>query len=328
MDTTLKREAFETAPAFKGITSQETLFAVFWRRFRRNKLAIVGLVILGFLVASTLVTFASDFAGYLHYRYGDRHVIFSKMGYFLPYRPEAINLALSNAPPSWAHPAGTDEVGRDYLTRLIYGGRVSLSVGIIATFISIVIGTLLGSIAGYFGGQVDNLIMRFVDVMLVFPAFFLILTVNAILQKPNIYVVMLIIGLFSWMTIARIVRGEFLSLKEREFVEAARALGCGSLRIILLHIMPNVVALITVPATLGVAGAIITESVLSFIGVGVQPPTASWGTMLSSGQEFMFNGLWWLTIYPGLFIMFTCLALNFIGDAMRDAVDPKSLMNK
>lgn len=223
--------------------------------------------------------------------------------------------------PSHEHPFGTDELGRDVLSRVIYGARISLWVGFVSVGIAIVIGTVLGSAAGYYGGWVDGLIMRFVDVMLCFPTFFLILAVIAFLE-PNIGAIMAIIGLTGWMGVCRLVRAEFLSLKERDFVQSARALGVGNLRIIARHILPNSLTPVMVAAILGVAGAILTESALSFLGIGVQPPTPSWGNILTSGKDNI-QIAWWLSLFPGLAILLTVLSYNLLGEGLRDALDPR-----
>jgi len=235
-----------------------------------------------------------------------------------PYGPDEI-VASQTLPPSSAHFFGTDDLGRDLFSRALYGARVSLSVGLVAVFISIIIGTLFGSLAGYYGGFFDALIMRFVDVMLAFPSIFLILAVQAMLS-PNIYNVMAVIGLTSWMGVARLVRGEFLRIRELQYVEAARAIGCSDLRIIFRHILPNAQAPVVVAGTLGMAGAILTESALSFLGMGVQPPMASWGNMLMDSQAYMFDAPW-LAIIPGLLILITVLSLYFVGEGIREKLD-------
>ncbi|MBI2358400.1 MAG: ABC transporter permease [Deltaproteobacteria bacterium] len=235
--------------------------------------------------------------------------------------PYAIDADAVLEVPSFAHPFGTDELGRDVLSRVVYGARISLWVGFVSVGIAIVIGTLLGSIGGYYGGWVDGLIMRFVDVMLCFPTFFLILAVIAFLE-PNIGTIMAIIGLTGWMGVCRLVRAEFLSLKERDFVQSARALGVGNLRIIARHILPNSLTPVMVAAILGVAGAILTESALSFLGIGVQPPTPSWGNILTSGKDNI-QIAWWLSLFPGLAILLTVLSYNLLGEGLRDALDPR-----
>jgi len=237
-----------------------------------------------------------------------------------PYDPSEI-MESEIQGPSVKHIFGTDDLGRDILSRILYGGRVSLSVSVTAVIVALTIGILFGSIAGYYGGLFDEVIMRFTDVMLSFPTIFLILAIQSVLT-PNIYNVMIVIGATSWMGIARLVRGEFLTLKEREFVEAARAIGCSNLRIIFRHILPNSMAPIIVAATLGMAGAILTESALSFLGLGVQPPTPSWGNMLMDSQTYLLDAPW-MAIIPGLFIVLTVLSLYFVGEAMREALNPR-----
>jgi peptide/nickel transport system permease protein len=238
-----------------------------------------------------------------------------------PHDPNAIDLKNVLASPSEGHPFGTDPLGRDVLSRMIWGAGISLKVGFVATGISILIGTILGALAGYYGRWVDAVIMRFVDIMLCFPTFFLILAVIAILE-PSIWNIMIVIGLTGWMGVTRLVRADFISLKERDFIQAARAIGAGDLRIIFLHILPNAMASVLVTATLGVAGAILTESALSFLGIGVQPPTPSWGNILTAGKDNI-DIAWWLSFYPGLAILITVLGYNLLGEGIRDALDPR-----
>jgi peptide/nickel transport system permease protein len=238
-----------------------------------------------------------------------------------PYDPSSIDLKQILMPPSANHLFGTDPLGRDVMSRMIWGAGISLKVGFIATGISILIGVLLGAVAGYYGGWVDAVIMRFVDVMLCFPAFFLILAVIALLE-PSIWNIMIVIGLTGWMGVTRLVRADFISLKEREFVLAARVIGASDLRIIFRHILPNAMASILVTATLGIAGAILTESALSFLGIGVQPPTPSWGNILTAGKDNI-NIAWWLSLYPGMAILITVLGYNLLGEGLRDALDPR-----
>jgi peptide/nickel transport system permease protein len=270
----------------------------FRKQFMKNGLAVAGSLIV-------VVLFAISFSA----------------SWLAPYDPAAIDLKHVLAPPSGEHLCGTDPLGRDVLSRLIWGAGISLKVGFVATGIAILIGTILGALAGYYGGWVDALIMRFVDIMLCFPTFFLILAVIAILE-PSIWNIMIVIGLTGWMGVTRLVRADFTALKERDFVQAARGIGAGDFRIIFLHILPNAMASVLVTATLGVAGAILTESALSFLGIGVQPPTPSWGNILTAGKDNI-DIAWWLSLYPGLAILITVVGYNLLGEAIRDAMDPR-----
>jgi len=235
--------------------------------------------------------------------------------------PAAIDVGQSLLPPSMKHPFGTDDLGREVFIRMLYGARISLLVGFVAVGISTIIGIILGALAGYYGSWVDAVVMRFVDIMLCFPTFFLILAVIAFLN-PSIWNIMIVIGLTSWMGVARLIRAEFLSLRQRDFVLAAQALGASDLRLIFRHILPNAMSPILVSATLGVAGAILTESALSFLGIGVQPPTPSWGNMLIVGKQTL-GSAWWLSVFPGLAILITVLGYNLLGEGVRDALDPR-----
>jgi peptide/nickel transport system permease protein len=242
-------------------------------------------------------------------------------GWLAPYDPNFIDLKGVLMPPSGEHLLGTDPLGRDVLSRIIYGSQVSLKVGFVAVGLATLIGLLVGALAGYYGGWVDQLLMRLVDLMLCFPTFFLILAVIAILE-PSIWNIMVVIGLTSWMGVARLVRAEFLSLREREFVMAARALGASDMRLIWRHMLPNALAPVMVSATLGVAGAILTESALSFLGLGVQPPTPSWGNILTAGKDNI-EIAWWLSLFPGLAILITVMSYNLLGEGIREAIDPR-----
>lgn len=274
------------------------LGAVIWSRFKRNRLAVAGAAV---VVALAFVALAAPLIA--------------------PYDPTDIDIQNVLSPPSARHPFGTDDLGRDVLSRMIYGSRISLSVGFVAVGIALTIGLAMGSVAGYYGGKVDPILMRFVDVMLTFPTFFLMLAVIAILE-PGIWTIMVVIGLTSWMGVARLVRAEFLTLKERDFVLAAKASGAGSPRIIFRHILPNALSPVFVAATLGVAGAILVEAALSFLGLGVQPPRPSWGNILSTGKDYI-EVAWWLSFYPGLAILVTVLGYNLLGEGLRDALDPR-----
>lgn len=241
------------------------------------------------------------------------------------YDPSATNLKGTFLPPSSKHFFGTDDIGRDVFSRVVYGSRVSLFVGFIAVGISLIIGVILGLASGYYGGKVDSIIMRFTDIMLSFPSFFLILAVIAFL-KPSIINVMIVIGFTGWMGVARLVRAEVMSVKNREYITAAILQGLSHKRIMFKHILPNVLSPVFVTATLSIAGAILLESSLSFLGLGVQPPTASWGNILTDGQKNIINA-WWLSFFPGLAIVFTALGYNLLGEGLRDLLDPKNKQN-
>jgi peptide/nickel transport system permease protein len=238
-----------------------------------------------------------------------------------PHDPDKVSVTRRLKPPGTSgHPLGTDSLGRDVLSRLIWGSRVSLKVGFVAVGLATLTGLVLGAIAGYHGGFVDSLIMRFCDLMLCFPSMFLILAVIAILE-PSIWNVMVVIGLTGWMGVARLVRAEFLTLKNRDFALAAKGLGASDFRIIWRHLLPNAMGPVLVTATLGVAGAILTESSLSFLGLGVQPPTPTWGSMLTEGKDYLSRA-WWLSLYPGLAILVTVLSYNLLGEGLREALNP------
>jgi peptide/nickel transport system permease protein len=272
-------------------------------RIRHNKLAFAGACLL--LVLAVLAIAAPLVVAY---------------GPYVQHLPERLQ------PPSSAHLFGTDDLGRDVFSRMAYGIRISLTVGFVAVGIAVVIGTLLGLISGYFGGTTDTVIMRLVDIMLCFPTFFLILLVIAFLE-PNIFNVMIVIGVTSWPGLTRLVRAEVLSVRERDYIQAARLLGLPPWRIFLVHLLPNVISPILVSATLGVGDAILTESGLSFLGLGVQPPTASWGQMLTTGKEYIYIA-WWLSLFPGLAILVTVLSFNLLGEGLRDILDPRSSVHK
>jgi len=244
---------------------------------------------------------------------------------FAPYvatgDPTAIDIKDALSGPSPRHILGTDQLGRDIFSRIIYGSRVSLSIGLVAVGLAAVIGVILGSLAGYFGGRTDSVIMRFVDIMLCFPSFFLILAVIAVIG-PSIYNIMIIIGLTSWMGMARLIRAEILSLKEREFVLAAKVLGVGHWKIIIRHLIPNGIGPVLVSFVLGVAGAVLVEAGLSFLGLGVQPPMPSWGNILMEGKAAL-GVAWWLILFPGLAILVTVLGFNLLGEGLRDMLNPR-----
>ena len=235
--------------------------------------------------------------------------------------PSTIDTSAILSAPSGAHIFGTDTLGRDIFSRIVYGSRISLAIGFIAVGIAVIIGLVFGSIAGYYGGKIDSIMMRFVDIMLCFPTFFLILAVIAVLE-PSIFNIMVVIGATSWMGTARLVRAEILTLKERDFVAASRVMGASDAWIITKHLIPNAIGPVLVSATLGIGGAILVESALSFLGIGVQPPTPSWGNILMDGKSTL-GVAWWLTIFPGIFILLTVLAYNLLGEALRDILEPR-----
>ena len=288
----------EERPNQDNQARQETLSRLFWKRFRKNQLALLGGVIV--LVLFVVAMFAP---------------------WISPYDPGQIEIKRVLEEPSAKHLLGTDSLGRDVLSRMVWGSRISLLVGFVAVGIATLIGVFLGSLAGFYGRWTDNLIMRFVDIMLCFPTFFLILAVIAFLE-PSIWNIMIVIGVTGWMGVARLVRAEFLSLKERDYAVAEKALGAKNFRIIFRHILPNALAPVLVSATLGVAGAILTESALSFLGIGVQPPTPSWGNILTAGKDNI-EIAWWLSLYPGLAILITVLGYNLLGEGIRDSIDPR-----
>jgi peptide/nickel transport system permease protein len=278
----------------------DSQWAIAARQFRKNRLAIAGLTVMLLLYAITLLT-----------------------PLIAPYDPAAQgNIVLTRyLAPSAEHLMGTDKFGRDVFSRVLYGARISLSIGFIAVGIAVTLGTTIGSIAGYFGGAVDAVLMRFTDMMLSFPRLVLLIVVIALFE-PNFWLVVVVLGLTGWMGVSRIVRGEVLSLREREFVQAARALGMGDARIILRHIVPNVLAPVIVAATLGIGDTILTEASLSFLGLGVQPPTPSWGNMITDGKDALITA-WWIATFPGFAIVLTVTAFNLLGDGLRDALDPR-----
>jgi len=252
---------------------------------------------------------------------GSMSVLALMAPWIAPYDPTLLNVHAILQPPSTVHPFGTDALGRDIFSRMLYGARVSLWVGFVAVGIAAAIGTVLGLVAGYFRGLTDEIIMRFVDVMLCFPSFFLILAVIAFLE-PSLGNIMIVIGLTSWMGVARLVRAETLTLRERDFIAASRLAGAGTVRILFMHILPNAIAPVLVAATLGVAGAILTESALSFLGLGVQPPMPSWGNMLMEGKDVMEFAPW-QSLFPGAAILITVLGYNLLGESLRDILDPR-----
>lgn len=280
-----------------------SMLADVWRRFRRNRIALLGLaLVIALLLAALLAPVLSH------------------------YDPNAIDTSIMGSPqaPSFVHLFGTDDDGRDYFARMLFGARISLEVGFSAMIIAITFGTFYGAVSGYFGGIVDSILMRFVDMMLSFPTFFLILAVEALTNNFSIIVIMLVIGLLSWMSVARLVRGQILSLRERDYISAAKAVGAPDGRIMWRHLLPNALAPVIVAATLAIGNNILTESALSYLGLGVQPPTASWGNSLQKALDPDVIGAPWLTFIPGLLIVITVMAFNLVGEGLRDALDPRS----
>lgn len=287
--------------------------SIIWNQFRRHQMAVVGSIVLFVLVLGAILAPLS------------------------PYDPEKSNLRARDEPPSLQHPMGTDSLGRDMLTRLLYGGRISLTIGLFATTLGIAIGTTIGALAGFYGGMLDNILMRITDLFLTLPRLFMLIIMTLFLRtldlpgmdllraNGGVGGIILILGILSWTGTARLVRGQFLGLKEKEFVEAARTLGISNRRIVFGHVLPNTATPVIVAATLLVAGTIISESGLSFLGFGVQPPTPTWGNMLNSAQAEMLRGHWWMAVFPGLMIFLTVISINYIGDGLRDALDPRKL---
>jgi len=269
-----------------------------WRRLRRHRLAMAGAGVVFVLLVAALLS-----------------------PWIAPYPPTHIDLANRMSPPSWKHPLGTDELGHDVLTRLLYAGRVSLTVGFSAAVASALLGTVVGLVSGFYGGWLDNLLMRFVDIMLSVPDL-PILIILARYFGGSLVGIVAVITAFGWMGTARLVRGEVLRLKRTDFVEAARALGASNARIMWRHLVPNALAPVIVAATLAVGGAILTEAALSYLGFGIQPPTPSWGNMLQNAQDFIWRTPL-LAFWPGLMIFLTVLCFNFFGDGLRDALDPR-----
>ncbi len=276
-----------------------------WTRFRRNTVGMIAAAVVALLFLIAIVT-----------------GICAWSGLYFPHDPNATNLALKLNPPSLEHWLGTDNLGRDVFSRMLNGSYISLTVGFIAVAVSLLIGVTVGAVSGYLGGWVDNVMMRIVDAILCFPTFFLILTAVALLG-PNILNIIAVIGLVSWTGTARLVRAEFLTLRESEYVRAARTLGQRSLLIIFRHILPNAAAPIIVTAVLGIPEAILTEASLSFLGFGVQPPQATWGNTISDGKTYLLDA-WWLIVFPGLAIFVAALSFYLAGDALRQASETRS----
>ncbi len=301
MDTNLQ-PVVPVPPAGAGVPAESESLSYIqsvWRRFRRHRLAMFGGAM---VLALVLLALAAP--------------------WILSYKFDDIDLMHRFSPPSATHWFGTDDLGHDELTRVIYGGRVSLLIGFASAISSAIIGMAIGAVAGYYGGLLDNVLMRFTDIMFAIPTLPLLFVLSRILGGSVLSIIVVLV-LMGWMTAARLVRGSILSLKQREFIEASRAVGAGNARIIIRHLLPNALAPVVVASTLMMGQNIITESSLSYLGLGVMPPTPTWGNMLSNSQEFIWRAPW-LAIYPGLFILMTVLGFNFLGDGLRDALDPKS----
>jgi peptide/nickel transport system permease protein len=327
---------------------KQRYWRIVWHQYRRNPLALIGL---GFVVIIAFIALAAPFlagdvpiylvkdgktyifpnlftyddlqaenlyANFDRWEPGPEDTIIRPV---IPYGPERQNLLERLQPPSEDHWLGTDDRGRDVLSRMIWGARVSMSVGFVAEGIAVFIGLILGALAGYYGRWVDVVVLRLIEIMQTIPSFFLILAVMALLP-PNIYLIMAVIGVTAWTSIARLVRGEFLKQKQQDYAVAAKATGLSNTRIIFRHILPNAVSPVFVSATFGVAGAILVESGLSFLGFGVPAPTASWGETLKQAQAHV-DFAWWLVMYPGIAIFITVASFNLVGEGLRDAMDPK-----
>lgn len=286
-----------------------------WRRFRKHRMAVLGaigaIILVIFIIGGSIIYPES--------------------------RANETDLVARLSPPSDTHWFGTDSVGRDVFIRIIYGGQISLFIGILAVTVSVSLGTLIGGMAAFYGGWVDSLLMRFTEAMLAIPALFLLIVLAKFIGREvgqvtilgrtfsgSIGIVILVIGLTSWMYLARIVRANVLSLKEMDYVSASRALGASDVRIFFRHLVPNTLGPIIVSSTLGLAGAILTEAYVSFLGLGVQQPTSTWGNMMQQAQSFLIRGAWWMWVFPSLFIIFIILCVNLLGDGLRDAFDPRS----
>jgi peptide/nickel transport system permease protein len=347
----------ETAvqPAAKETRRQDYL-SIVARQFRKNRVAMVGLgivlilfaiaisadflandrplvmryegelrfpIIRGYAVRLGLVSSDPQFQNVRFKLFADRNFGEDDWAIFPPirYSPDETNLLANIRPPSGEHFLGTDDLGRDVASRMVHGSRVSLSVGFVAVSIYVAIGLVVGALAGFYGGIVDVIASRLIEIMLTIPTFFLIITAMAFL-RPSVFNIMVVIGLTGWPTVARLTRGEFLKLKSQDYVIASRALGAGDMRTIVYHVLPNAVAPVFVAATFGVATAILVESTLSFLGFGVPPTQASWGLILNSARPLLPSG-WWLTLFPGLAIFLTVTSYNLVGEGLRDAADPR-----
>jgi len=308
---TPNEEAMKDNQEVTGRRSHETMVSLTWRRFRRHPGAMAGAIVL-MLVALAI-----------------------SLAHLSPYDPELSDIKNRYQPPSLEHPFGTDGLGRDLMTRVLYGGRVSMSVGLMVMTITLIIGIPVGALAGYYGGWVDNVLMRIIDATLALPSLMVLILLGAILREANlpfvksnnVLTIAAVLGLLAWPTTARLVRAVFLTVREMEYVEAARALGASAMRIIRSEILPNSLGPIIVESTLEIGYAIMEESGLSFLGFGIMPPTPTWGNMLNSAQEHLVEYPW-LAIFPGLMIFLVIISINYIGDGLRDALDPYKVLAK
>jgi peptide/nickel transport system permease protein len=293
------------------VRPHEGMTVALWRRFRRHPGAMGGMIVLSLIL------------------------LISILAQFSPYDPEKSNIDGRFQAPSMAHPFGTDSLGRDLLTRVLYGGRISIAVGLMVVVITLIIGVPVGAVAGHFGGWVDNVLMRITDAVLAFPPLLVLIMLSAVvrdldvpfIEGNNVVVIAVVIGILGWMTVARLVRATYLTIREVDFVTAAHSMGASTLRIMVIEILPNAIGPIIVESTLEVAWAITTESGLSFLGFGIMPPTPSWGNLLSEAQGYMTQYPW-LAIFPGLMIFFTIISINYIGDGLRDAFDPHKVIGR
>ena len=286
------------------------LWAGTWRRLKRNKLAVAGLCIIVVFMAV-----------------GTSQVIANLAGWQLtPYGPDAVNYALTptghGAPPTWKHPFGTDALGRDVFSRTVVATRISMLVGVIAVAIALTIGLFFGPIAGYYGGWVDSVVMRIADIFFAFPYILFVLLILTVLG-PGFVNVFIAIGVLGWASYARLVRGSVLSVKSMEYVEAARAQGASDMRVVFRHVLPNTMAPVYVATAMGVGGAIVTEAALSYLGIGIQPPNASWGSLIADGAQYFGAGSWWLLLFPSIALVTTVFGFISFGNGLRDATDPK-----
>jgi peptide/nickel transport system permease protein len=291
--------------------SSQTVRKLIWKRFRRHPGAIMGCIVLGLIILSVI------FAG------------------LSPYNPEKSDINSRYLSPSLAHPMGTDALGRDLFTRVLYGGRVSLTVGLSVMVITLLIGVPVGATAGFFGGNIDNILMRITDAALSLPSLLVLILLSAMLREIDapflknnpVLTIAGVIGLLAWMFTARLVRASYLAIREMDYVTATKALGASNLRVIILHILPNAIGPVIVESTLEVAYAILEESGLSYLGFGIQPPTPSWGNLLSNATEYLVKYPW-LAIFPGIMIFLSVISINYIGDGLRDAFDPYKVLAK